>query len=269
MSDYLEIYRQFDAPFEAFENSMLGAEFGEELATVSRLWFGCGYRPGIAAYLNFFLLRDFILTHDTAFPPRFASFRSMADSFYQTDLFIRDVTDSGARPTGGISSRAVRSLLAGIMKRHQKISIPAWMMTYFGFSLMENVEKQCAPLTDEEKRLHLAYMAKTYRIMGVPFSRRRDLLETFSRAVEEEQAGLSPNLEKHARNILLLGEMVGVSSSYPAISAMLPERPRAVFSGIYAKVRPNAVRRQGARLLGRLLMKRAVGEPRKAVPVAQ
>ena len=56
-----------------------------------------GHRPGIGAYLNFFLLRDFIVTHDTAHPPRFKSFRSMADSFYQTDLFIREVTDSGRK----------------------------------------------------------------------------------------------------------------------------------------------------------------------------
>ena len=42
---------------------------------------------------------------------------------------------------------------------------------------LENVEKQCAPLTVDEQRLHLAYMCKTYRIMGMPFSEKRDLME--------------------------------------------------------------------------------------------
>jgi hypothetical protein len=143
MTAYPDLYRRFDAPYERFDNSMLGPEFAVELDLVSRLWFRCGYRPGIGAYLNFFLLRDFICTHDANFPPRFASFRSMADSFYRTDLFIREVTDSGAQPSGGISSAKVRELLRQIQQRHVKVKIPPWMQTYFGFSLLENVEKQC------------------------------------------------------------------------------------------------------------------------------
>src|SRR5262249_18388619 len=146
-------------------------------------------------YLNFFLLRDFIVTHDTAYPPRFQSFRSMAGSFYQTDLFIRDVTDSGRVATGGISAAPVRRTLQAIMQRHQRLAIPAWMMTYFGFSLLENVEKQCAPLSADEQRLHLAYMSKAYRLMGIAFGERRPLLEAFSRRVEAAHTGASPNLE--------------------------------------------------------------------------
>ena len=266
MSAYLETYRQFDPPYAEFDNSMLGPEFPRELETVSRLWFSCGYRQGIAAYLNFFLLRDFIVTHDTAYPPRFRSFQSMAKSFYQTDLFIRDVTDSGLKPTGGISSPAIRALLKGIMERHRRISIPPWMMTYFGFSLLEMVEKQCGVTAAEEKRLHLSYMAKAYQIMGIFFSEQRDLLERFSREVEEAHAGVSPDLEKHARNILLLGEMVGVSSGYEEISAMLPGKTKEVFRGLYPKARSSALRRWGARVSGRFLVPRAVGKPRKAVP---
>src|ERR1051325_3472518 len=130
---YLDLYRQFDPPYETFERSMLGPNFAAELDLVSRLWFRCGYRPGIGAYLNFFLLRDFITTHDTTFPPRFASLKSMAESFYRTDLFIRDVTDSGAQPTGGISSAKVREMLRTIQERHVKARIPPWMQTYFGW----------------------------------------------------------------------------------------------------------------------------------------
>ena len=266
--EYLEIYQGFDPPYAEFDRSMLGSEFSRELETVSRIWFSCGYRQGIAAYLNFFLLKEFIVTHDTAFPPRFQSFRSMADSFYQTDLFIRDVTDSGLKPTGGISSPAVRGELAGIMKRHRKISIPEWMMTYFGFSLLELVEKQVGVREPEEKRLHLAYMAKAYRIMGLRFSEDRERLERFSRQIEQAHHGFSPHLERHARNILLLGEMAGVSSRYEEISTMLPEGTREVFRSIYPKVAPGPAVRVSARVLGRLLMKKAVGKPRKAVPVA-
>src|ERR1043166_1706901 len=102
----LELFLSFDPPYERFDNSMLGPEFAAELDLVSRLWFRCGYRPGIAAYLNFFLLKEFIRTHDTNFPPRFRTLRSMADSFYQTDLFIREVTDSG--PCRAVASPAPR-----------------------------------------------------------------------------------------------------------------------------------------------------------------
>ena len=268
MSDYLEIYQRFDPPFAAFDRSLLGPEFAQELTVVSTMWFACGYRPGIASYLNFFLLRDFITTHDTAYPPRFRSFQSMAKSFYQTDLFVRDVTDSGKHPTGGISGRKIREELQRIMARHQRIRIPSWMMTYFGFSLLEMVEKQCAPLTDEQRRRHLAYMAKAYRIMGLAFSQRRDLMEDFARRIEAAHAGVAPQVERHARNILLLGEMAGVSSKYDAIMAMLPERTRAAFEPVYARVAPNALRRLGARIAGRVLLPQAIGAPRSAVPVA-
>jgi hypothetical protein len=234
---------------------------------VSRLWFRCGYRPGIGAYLNFFLLRDLITTHDTNYPPRFSTFKAMATSFYQTDLFIRDVTDSGARPTGGLSSPRVRATLQQIQQRHQRVRIPLWMQTYFGFSLLENVEKQCAPLTAEEKQLHLAYMAKTYRIMGLPFSERREPMERFARLVEAEQAAVTENVPKHARNILKLGEMVGVPSSPDSILSMLPPRTREVFEPLYPEVRPSWPGRLYARLLGKLVIPKAVGAPRKAVPL--
>ncbi len=130
-----------DPPYRDFQRSDLGHDFAEQLKLVSRLWFACGYRPGIAAYLNFFLLEAFIVKHDSAFPPRFATFKSMADSFYRTDLFIRDVTDSGVHPTGGISSEMVRKTLKDLMARHQAIEIPGWMMTHFGLSLLESVER--------------------------------------------------------------------------------------------------------------------------------
>ena len=107
---YQEVFEELDPPFEDWDDSLLTDDFGAELQTASRLWVSTGYGQGIAAYLNFFLLTDFIVTHDEAHPPRFMSFKSMADSFYQTDLFIRDVTDSGKEPNGGISNPKVREL---------------------------------------------------------------------------------------------------------------------------------------------------------------
>ena len=119
-------------------------------------------------------------------------------------------TDSGAKPSGGISNAKVRELLRRIQQRHERIRIPAWMQAYFGFSLLENVEKQCAPLTEDEKRLHLAYMAKAYRIMGLRFSQDRARLERYARLIEAEQACMTENLRKHSRHILRIGEMIGV-----------------------------------------------------------
>jgi len=269
MATYHELFAQFDPPYETFDNFMLGSEFPVELDLVSRLWFRCGYRPGIAAYLNFFLLRDFITTHDDNYPPRFETFKSMAASFYRTDLFIRDVTDSGRMPTGGISSAKVRETLHQIQKRHQRVEIPMWMQTYFGFSLLENVEKQCAPMTENEKRLHLAYMSKAWRIMGMRFSEKRGLMEEFSRLIEAEQATVTPTVPRHSVHILRLGEMIGVSSGPESILPMLPPRTRSVFEPLYPMVRPGLLRRTWCQALGKLLMPKAVGAPRKAVPVEE
>jgi len=264
---YMPAFREMDPPFAAFRDDDLGPAFAAELDVVSRMWFACAYRPGVGAYLNFFLLRDFIEAHERAVPARFASFRSMAQSFYRTDVFVRAVTDSGAAPTGGLSSPQVRKLLASIMARHERVAIPPWMMTYFGFSLLENVEKQVAGFSESECQLHLDYMSKAYRIMGIPFSGHRALLTRFARAVEAQHAGLSPNVEQHARNILLLGEMIGVSSALTQVGQMLPEATRAHFAQIHPRVRPGPLRRWTARAIGRVAMKRAIGKPRKAVPL--
>jgi len=261
-----ERFKECDSPFERFDRSVLGSRFAAELDLVSRLWFRCGYRPGIGAYLNFFLLRDLITTHDTQYPPRFESLESMAASFYRTDLFIRGVSDSGIVPTGGISGAKVRGMLRDIQERHQRLHIPPWMETYFGFSLLENVEKVCAPLTEEEEALHLSYMSKTYRLMGFPFSDRRELMEDFARSVEQEQAGFSRDLPRHARHILKIGEMIGVPSDPESILPLLPPTTREVFEPLFPEVRPRLAERAGCRLLGRFVLPQAVGVPRKAVP---
>lgn len=143
------------------------------------------------------------------------------------------------------------------------------MQTYFGWSLVENVEKQCAPLSDEEKRLHLSYMAKAFRIMGLRFSTDRGRLERFARAIEGEQAAVTQNVERHARHILRIGEMIGVRSSADSILPMLPAASRAAFEPLYPKVRPGMLRGAFCRVLGRVLLPKAIGEPRPAVPAVQ
>jgi len=263
----LALWDRMDPPQDDGSTVDLGPRPAAELDVTSRMWFACGYRPGIGAYLNFFLLADFIETHDRAFPPRFHSLRSMADSFYRTDLFVRDVTDSGPRPTSGISSPAVRSTLREIMGRHRRIGIPPWMMSYFGFSLTENVEKQVQGFDARERQLHLDYMTRAYRIMGLRFSSDRGLMEEFGRSVERAHAGPSPHVEQHARNILVIGEMVGVRSHIDHVGRMLPGPTREQFQRIYRRVRPGLPRRLAARAVGRVVMKRAIGTPRKAVPL--
>lgn len=262
MSDVPPLFRQLEPPFPRFDRAAVETDLEAELGTTSALWFRCGYRPGIAAYLNFFLLRAFIEHHDAVFPSRFADMRSMARSFYVTDLFVRAVTDSGPKPSGGLSSPAVRALLGGIMARHRAVRIPGWMMSYFGFSLLENVEKQCAPLTAADQQRHLAYMTKTYRAMGVAFAADRATMEAFARDVEDRHAAPSPRLDEHARDILLIGETIGVSSRPDDVLPMLPEPTRAVFEPRARQVRPPAWKRIAARSLGRVLMRRAIGAPR-------
>jgi hypothetical protein len=127
-----ELFAQCDAPVDSFDNSMLGPEFPAELDLVSRLWFRCGYRPGIGAYLNFFLLRE--LHHDA----RHELPAALQDVQVDGDVLLHDGSlhprrdRFGRPPTGGISSPKVRDMLRQIQKRHQNVKIPPWMQTYFG-----------------------------------------------------------------------------------------------------------------------------------------
>lgn len=262
------LFARMDRPFTAFDPACLGGDFAARLRVTSSLWFRCGYAPGIASYLAFFLMREMIELHDSRVPARFASLRAMAESFHRTDQFIRDVTDSGREPTGGISSPRVRALLAQMMERHRRVAIPEWTMTWFGWTLFEAVERVCAPLTDAERDLHLRYMTTTYRLMGVPFAADRDLMGAFARAAEARHAAEAPQLERHARAILRIGEMIGVSSEPARVTALLPEAARKVFAPLAERVRPGPLRRAWLRLLGRFLVPRAVGRPRIAEPFA-
>lgn len=63
--------------------------------------------------------------------------------------------------------------------------------------------------------------------------------------------------------------MIGVRSGPESILPMLPPSTRTVFEPLYPTVRPSAPRRLWSQLLGRLLMPKAVGVPRRAVPASE
>jgi len=247
---------------------MLGPEFARELDLVSRLWLHCGYRPGIGVTLSFLLLGDFLDLHQIKYPARFPSLSSMMGAFRRIDVFVRAVTDSGVRPCGGISSPEVRDVLRDIRDRHARSGIPAWMLTYFGFSVVEMVERQCS-LSPEEKRLHLAYIGRAFRLMGVPFTQNRGEIEQFARQVEKRHAALAGDAPKLLGYVLCIAEMAGVSSGPRSILPMLPPAVRAAFEPVYTRVRPRLPMRIACRLFGRFLLPRAVGAPRAAAHARQ
>src|SRR5690606_28065822 len=122
--------------------------------------------------------------------------------------------------------------------RHRRLGIPLWMMSWFGWTLFEAVEAQCAPMSAEQQRLHLGYMARTYRLMGVPFAADRERMTAFARAVERAHAGISPQIEQRARDILCIGEAIGVSSRPAYLLPLLPEAVRPTLAGVANRVRP-------------------------------
>jgi hypothetical protein len=63
--------------------------------------------------------------------------------------------------------------------------------------------------------------------------------------------------------------MIGVASARESILPMLPEHTRSVFEPLYDRVRPGALRRLWCRVLGKLLMPKAIGAPRRAVPAVE
>jgi hypothetical protein len=104
--------------------------------------------------------------------------------------------------------------------------------------------------------------------MGLRFSENRRQLEQFARLIEQEQAAITPRVAEHSRSILRIGEMIGVSSGAESVLPMLPAATRAVFMPLHARVRPGPVRRWWSRLIGRLLLPKAVG-PRRPLSTAR
>jgi len=185
--DYVpRTFRTFDPPYEGFDNGMLGAQFPSN----STSSVACGFAAGTARDWRLPELLPAARLHRDTRHQLPASLQDPAlDGRFvlSTDLFIREVTDSGPSPAAHFERKSARAAAAN-PAAPRKNQDSCWMQTYFGFSLVENVEKHCAPLSADEKRLHLAYMAKAYRIMGIRFSAKRNDLERFARLIEAEQA---------------------------------------------------------------------------------
>ncbi|HKJ89289.1 MAG TPA: hypothetical protein VKA48_12375, partial [Gammaproteobacteria bacterium] len=85
-----------------------------DLEAARYLWRAGSYRCGITAYLVFFLLGDFLAHARRMRPRRFGSLAPFARSFDYTDRFIKQVTDSGRKPSGGLANLRVAELLRRI-----------------------------------------------------------------------------------------------------------------------------------------------------------
>lgn len=265
--DHERLFDEMDPPWATPPEDVLRDGFPQELELVSRVWFETGRRPTLAAHLNLTLLCELALTHDRELPQRFQSLRSLRRSFVETDRFLRDVTDSGRKATGGISSDDVRTRLAFVADRIRRSRIPRWMPTYFAFSLVECVERAAPGLGPEEKQLHLGYLSKAFRLMGLSFSNRREQMEEFARQAEGAHTGRSPFVERHVRDLLLLAEMLGLPADFNALATLLPDDSRRLFREIWPQACPDPWQRQLARASGRFFASPAAGKPRRAVQV--
>jgi hypothetical protein len=217
------------------------------------LWRAGSYRCGITAYLTFFLLGDFLAHARQARPRRFDALLPFARSFDFTDRFIKQVTDSGRRPSGGLDSPSVIDLLRRIQAAHDRIRVPHWMMVHFGFTLMEQLERDLDVQDPDLLRHHLGYMARAYRTMGLPFSTDRALMETLCRGIEHRFARWEPAAGPCGRRLLFLGQLVGVAPQERELAPLLPEPVRPLFRAHYAEMRPGALTRAAGGLLGTAL----------------
>jgi hypothetical protein len=243
------LYARMDPPLAAFTP---GPDYTDALAVTRYIWMAGGYRCGITVHINFFLMSPgFVSRAAAARPARFGRLLAFARSFDFTDVFIKRVTASGrgAAAGEGLESPAVQRMLRGIQRAHDALTIPHWEMVHFGYRLMQHLEDDLGGLGPRARQLHLHYMAQAYRIMGIPFSEDRALLETFCLELERERARMTPQSAAYTRRLIFLGLIVGVPDDRASLARLLPAPQRALFEAHYAELRPGL----GARLLGRVL----------------
>ena len=235
----------------AYTRVEFGPEYAKELEATRYIWKEGSYRAGITVHIMFFLLGDLLEAGARDRPERFGRLRQFARSFDFTDVFIKQVTASGrGRARGdGLGSAEVQGLLKGIQRIHDDIDIPHWMMTYFGFALLEQVEEDIGTLSEAVKQYHLQYMTRVYRSMGIPFSDDRELMVDFCREVEREYYRYTPLAAEYTRRLIFLGLITGVPATRECLAATLPDTLRAAFETRYEQLRPGAA----ALVLGKLL----------------
>lgn len=248
--DLQALYARLDPPLA---REAAGAFAPREREAARHLWRAGSYRCGITAYLTFFLLGDFLAHARQARPRRFDALLPFARSFDYTDRFIKQITDSGRRPSGGLDSPAVVDLLRRIQAAHDRIRVPHWMMVHFGFTLLEQLERDLDAQDPDLLHHHLGYMARAYRTMGIPFSADRALMETLCRDIEHRFARWEPAAGPCGRRLLFLGQLVGVSPREGELAPLLPEAVRPLFRAHYAEMRPGPLARTAGSVLGTAL----------------
>ena len=216
------------------------------------LWMAGSYRCGISAYLVFFLLGDFVAHARRMRPRRFGSLIPFARSFDATDRFIKRVTDSGRRPSGGLANPEVVRQLRAIQSVHDRIRVPHWMMAHFGFTLVEQLERDLGETDPALLRRHLRYMAAAFRAMGVPFSADRELMAEFARGIERAHVRWEPCVADYGRRLLSLGQLVGVRPDLDRLVPLLPETVGPLFRERFEVMRPGPVARVAGVVLGGL-----------------
>lgn len=244
-----ELYSYCLPPYEHVE---FGASYAHELRAAQYVWKKGSYRSGVTVHILFFLLGDLVERGANARPERFGNIFNFAKSFDFTDVFIKRVTASGRGKAkgGGLKDPEVRGLLKGIQKAHDEIDIPHWMMTYFGFALMEQVEDDIGDLPEDLKQYHLQYMCRAYRIMGIPFSDDRELLVDFCRGVERNYFRYTPIGRDYTRKLIFLGLIVGAPYRRRALAETLPSTVRGFFLERYDELRPRFTWAIVGKLLG-------------------
>ena len=235
-NEALGLYTQLDLPLTGKEAPKdLGPRDHEAAAY---LWRAGSYRCGITAYLTFFLLGDFINHAGAVRPERFGRLDKLARSFDYTDRFIKRVTNSGRHPSGGLASPEVVRLLRTIQSAHDRVRVPHWMMVHFGFTLLEQLEADLAETDPVMRHHHLRYMARAYRLMGLPFSDDRELMQALARRIEERHARWEPLAASYGWRLLVLGQVMGVSPDQENLAPLMPATVRPLFRERFEAMAP-------------------------------
>jgi hypothetical protein len=245
-----ELYRQLEPPYAGGEAPEIEVRDREAAAY---LWQAGGYRCGISAYLVFFLLGDFVAHARRMRPRRFGSAWAFARSFDYTDRFIKQVTDSGRPRSGGLANPEVVRMLRRIQAAHDRIRVPHWMMVHFGFTLLEQLERDLDESDPLLRHHHLRYMAAVYRTMGLPFAADRERLVALCRGIECARVRWERCAGPYGRRLLFLGQLVGVPADPEQLAPLLPETVRPLFEGYSQTMRPGPGTRLAGGVLGGLL----------------
>lgn len=244
-----ELYGRLEPPLSAGQAAPLDPRDHQAAAY---LWMAGSYRCGISAYLVFFLLGDLVAHARRMRPRRFGGLIAFARSFDATDRFIKRVTDSGRRPSGGLANPDVVRQLRRIQAVHERIRVPQWMMVHFGFTLIEQLERDLGETDPALLRHHLRYMAAAFRTMGVPFATDRELMSELARGIERAHVRWEPCVAAYGRRLLLLGQAVGVRPDPQRLAPLLPEPVRPLFEARFEAMRPGPGARTAGTVLGAL-----------------